>query len=288
MTRSAAFVCLGALAFVEGFSPSAAAAQAGEFQPPAWVEEGAFLGIDALIGGLTAGAFQRLRGVSFQDGFTRGSLGGATSYAGRRLGASSFAGAGLLGREVSAVGASVARNAAGARPSLERVLLPIGPVHLYVSGSASPHVHAKLNLRSAAWTVAAALRPELRFDPGRSLSAGAPVFYAPGRWLLSAGQMVNGLMVGGNVVLSGAGNQPGENTFAHERVHVLQQDFHFYTWGDPLEGAVVRRTRIGARLYRYFDFGYLAPVAVGGFYHLAGVKHDDRLREIEAEFLERR
>lgn len=88
-----------------------------------------------MLGGLTAGIVQRLRGGSFSDGFARGAVGGAVAYAGRRIAAERFDGAGLLGRQVGAVGASVVRNASERRPSLERLFFPAGPLHVYWAGA---------------------------------------------------------------------------------------------------------------------------------------------------------
>jgi hypothetical protein len=280
---------MGTLLLALLLSPPAAAAQEGGFQAPSWVGETTFLSLDALTGGLTAGVLQRLRGGSFRDGFARGSLGGAVSYAGRRLAVSSCAGAGIMGRELSAEGASITRNASDARPSLERIFLPVGPVNLYVDRSGPSRVHAKLNLYSTAWIVTAALRPELEFDLGRSLSAGAPVFYAPGRRIVThEGREANGMAVGGTILLSGMPSVGDESTFAHERVHVLQADYFFHTWSDPIEGWVARRTSVGSHLHRYLDLGVFTPLVIGGIYRIGGVTHDDRPDEIEAEFLEHR
>jgi hypothetical protein len=280
---------MGTLVLALLLSPPAAAAQEGGFRAPSWVGETTFLGLDALTGGLTAGVVQRLKGGSFRDGFARGSLGGAVSYAGRRLAVSSFAGAGLAGRELSAVGASITRNASDARPSLERIFLPVGPVNLYVDRSGPSRVSAKLNLYSAAWVATAVLRPELDLDLGRSLSAGAPVFYAPGRRIVTSdGRQANGMAAGGTILLSGLPGPGDENTIAHERVHVLQADYFFHIWSDPVEGWAAHRTGIGSFLYRYLDVGVVTPLVIGGIYRVGGVTHDDRPDEIEAEFLEDR
>lgn len=264
----------------------------GEFEGPAWVGDVTFLGVNALLGGMTAGVLQELRGGSFQDGFTRGASGGAVAYAGRRLSVEQFYGAGLLGREVSAIGASIVRNSSEGRPSLERLFLPVGPLHVYVDRSGKTSVRAKLNLHAFAWTAAAALTSELRFDLGKSVSAGAPVFDAPDRAIIgSGGDPVLGMMIGNTILLSGTQIGPPQaegQTFAHERVHVLQSDFQFYTWGDPLEGWAVRRTQIGSLLYRYLDVGVTMPSGISLFYRILDVDRSDRLRELEADFLEER
>jgi hypothetical protein len=62
-----------------------------------------FAASNALLAGMTPGVSQRLRGGQFGDGFARGAVAGAVAYVGRRMGAEQFDGAGLLGRQVSAV-----------------------------------------------------------------------------------------------------------------------------------------------------------------------------------------
>src|SRR5688572_16046106 len=86
---------------------------------PAWVGDVTFLGANALTSGLSAGLLQRLRGGSFRDGLARGALGGSVKYAGMRVSAQRFDGAGLLGRHVAATGTSMVRNASDARPTFD-------------------------------------------------------------------------------------------------------------------------------------------------------------------------
>ena len=43
--------------------------------------------------------------------------------------------------------------------------------------------------------------------------------------------------------------------FAHERVHVVQDDFSFLTWGDPLEGLLSDRLPGGPWIRRHLDLG---------------------------------
>src|SRR5512133_49653 len=68
---------------------------------PHWAGELASIGGNALLGGLSAGIMQELRGGSFRSGFTRGALGGTAIYVGKRIDAERFEGAGLLGRQVA-------------------------------------------------------------------------------------------------------------------------------------------------------------------------------------------
>lgn len=252
---------------------------------PAWVGDLAALAGNALFGGLSAGLGQALRGGSFQDGFTRGALGGGVIYAGKRVAVQRFDGAGLLGREVAAIGSSVVRNAADGLPSLSRLMLPFGLVRVYVEPRASSPVHARVDLLTLAWTGYAALTPELEWDAGASLSSGAPVFRVQDRLIVTGGDTTeaSGKAVAGVILLSDIHRLNVSANFAHERVHVLQHDQIFYVWSDPLEEWAVRQLPGGGALNRYVDLG-LTSVFTSALARIFA-DYDSRPTELEAEFL---
>jgi len=67
-------------------APAPAAAQSIAPQPDgtwltrSWVGDVVFLSATTLLGALTAGVYRKLGHGSFQEGFTRGALGGAVAY----------------------------------------------------------------------------------------------------------------------------------------------------------------------------------------------------------------
>lgn len=260
------------------------AGQHEDWSAPDWAGHAAFLGGNALLAGVSAGILQELRGGSFSDAFARAALGGAVAYAGRRIAVERFDGAGLLGRQVSALGLSVARNAGEGRGSLERLMLPLGPVRVYVDRAAGT-VRPKLDLAGTFALAHVALQNETDFDLWASLSAGAPVFDIPGRALISDGSPVSGAEYTGTIMLSGAPDGGG-GTFAHERVHVLQEDFVFLLFSDPVEERLAKLTSWTERLYGWLDFNVLGPAA--GNIAEALISYDDRPAEVEAAFLESR
>lgn len=206
---------------------------------PSWTGELAVLGGNALLGGLSAGVMHRLRGGEFSQGFVRGVAGGAVVYGGKRIATERFGGAGLLGRQVGAVGASMVRNAGEGLNPVERLMLPVGPFWLHLQAE-RPRVSARLDLASAGWLITGILDPDLRFDAGMSLSAGAHVFVADDLILgghhdddHAHGITEPGWMALGNVPAFGR-HLAGE-VFRHERVHVLQMDQVFLTVTGPLE-----------------------------------------------------
>lgn len=263
-------------------------AQSDEWSPPHWVGDATFLGLNALSSGLTAGLFQLVRGESFADGFARGALGGSVHYAGMRISAERFDGAGLLGRQVSAAGVSMVRNASDGRDLLERLFVPLGPLHLYVDLADGVRVQPKVNLAALTVLLSAAAEPEFTWDAGASLSAGAPVFRAHTRTLRSDGTPVNGQVNAGSIFVGNVPDRFLPRILAHERVHVLQGDWMFLAWSEPAEAWLVDQVPLGNGVYRYVDIGITAPMVRAAVYDLFDVSYESKLHEIEADFLENR
>lgn len=280
---AAGFPLLVALLLL-GMVPEEAAAQRANdrFTAPRWVGHATFLGGNAMLGALTAGVVQAVRGGDFQDGFVRGALGGAVAYTGRRVAVERFDGAGLLGRQVSAVGASIVRNAGEGRGTLERVVLPVGPMRFYLDRSDGWRVRPKVDLNDMGQTVVAAVQSETEFDPGASLSAGAPVFVAPGRDIVSGGRAVDGIAMAGVIVLGARPFDYSVHTFAHERVHVLQHDFTSQVVGAPAGDWLLARTRLTRAVAPYVDFDASVWLQWG---LNATIEYENRPWEIEAEYL---
>jgi len=263
-------------------------AQARRADVPGWVGHAASFGTNSLLGGLTAGLFQLARGGSFQDGFTRGALGGALVYGGKRLASERFDGAGFLGREVAAVGSSVVRNASEGRGSLSRLMLPLGPVRLNVSTEDGFRVQPKLDLAAAVWTGYALATPELEWDARASLSAGTPVFRAENVVLGADAEReggTTGITRAGVVFLSDLAGVDVEQNEVHERIHALQYDQFFWTWTDPAEDWLVDRLPGGRALNRWVDLN-ASYLVVSGFSEVFK-NYDDRPWELEAFFLAR-
>jgi hypothetical protein len=247
------------------------------------VGEVTFLGANTIIGALTGGIVQKLRGGSFADGFARGALGGAIVYGGKRLSVERFAGAGFLGREVAAVGTSMVRNASEGAPSFQRLVLPLGPVRLYVHPANREVTNVKLDLYELTWLAYGFAEPALSLDFGKTLSAGVPVFIARNRQIFSDGEQVQGVAGGGTVLLAGRGVPDEDRAFAHERVHVIQRDFYGLAWFAPLESWILEKTPLRG-LNRFVDFNVSTPLYLTAW--AAIVDGENRPEEIEADFLD--
>jgi hypothetical protein len=146
-------------------------------------------------------------------------------------------------------------------------------------------VQPKVNVSALTVLLSAMAEPALDWDAGATLSAGAPVFRLNGRTLISGGREWNGYVVFGSILISDIPASQLGGTFAHERAHVLQGDWLFLAWSDPMESWILKRVPLGSPLYRYADFNVLAYGMHYGAYALFDVDQGDRLHEIEASFL---
>lgn len=208
-------------------------------------------GVNALLGGATAAAGRLLRGdpaPAVWSGFWAGFVGGGAVHVGKRVVVEEFAGAGFLGREIASVGSSVIRNAAAGRSPLSELVLPVGPVRVYVSGDG---VVPRLDLATVATAGAFMAAYGARLDAGASLSAGALVLRgdAPMPGLSSAGAILTWRELPAS---------EGPRLMAHERVHVLQYDQAFLSWTEPAERWLAPHAPLPRSLLRHIDTGGLA------------------------------
>lgn len=267
-----------------------AAAQGRAPPPPSWVGDAAALGVNGLLGGLTAGLVQEARGGSFQDGFTRGFAGGIVVYGGKRVAVQQFGGAGLVGRQLSAVGSSVIRNASDGRPSLERLVLPVGPVRLYLSQRhGEPFARARLDLATVVAAGYAVRAPELEWDPRESLSSGALVFRAENLLLRGEGDAeigASGITRAGAIYASDIIALDFAEDVQHERVHVIQFDQFFLTGTDHAEDWLLHRLPGGGIAARYVDLNLSNLVTTG--LAEAFKNYYQRPWELEARYLSQR
>jgi hypothetical protein len=256
---------------------------------PAWSGELAALGGNMLLSGMSAGVLHRLRGGSFAPAFVRGLAGGAVIYGGKRVAVERFGGAGLVGREVAAVGSSMVRNAGEGRGTLEQIVLPVGPARIYLQ-QASPRIRVRADLSAMAWLAYGILEPELRFDPVMSLSAGSVVFLTDDRIIRIDADTAHahGIAEPGTILLIDVpafGREFARQVFQHERVHVLQLGQLFMYVTGPAEERAIAAVPGLRRIAPYVDINLS-----GGLLRLLnGAIPDflDRPWETEATFLSR-
>ena len=290
-SRRAATVALAVLSLAG--APGSLRAQCGvcDDHKPRLEGEALTLGANALLGGLTAGVRRALAGERFVDAFAAGAAGGALTYVGKRISVEEFGGAGLLGREVAAVGSSVTRNVGEGRPAFSEIVLPVGPVRMYVGGAGAP-VHAKVDVAAVAVAAYTMTLPDATFDAAESLSAGALVFRRDGgqdevgfNGAQAAGVIQVRDRIGDVVPDLPEGFREGvERSARHERVHVIQYDQGFLLWSAPAEGWLMSHAGMTRGVHRWIDLGLNAPALAGIG---AAVPYGSRPWEAEAFFLSR-
>jgi hypothetical protein len=268
------------------------AGEANGTDTPRWIGHLTVLAINSLIGALTGGVAQRLRGGSFENGFAWGAGGGAVVYVGKRIAGERFWGAGLAGREIASVGSSMVRNASEGRPVLSRVLMQVGPlpVRLDMTLTEGIEVKPRLDVFALGWLGYGLADRRLRLELGESFSSGAPVFQARDEAILSRGVTARGLTQMRTVFLSdptrlSLSAVDREKTLAHERVHVLQSDFILTAWNDLVTDAVLRRLPRTGWLREYLSFDVVGWMLIN-FHDLVYGRGDWQSPvQLEARFL---
>lgn len=281
MTRSLLlFSCALLIAFPSSASAQArcssmAACPAIVWRRTTFGQELATAGINAMLGGITAAAFRIAKGESPWPAFWKGSAGGGLVFVGKRVAVESFAGAGFAGREIASVGGSMVRNASAGRSMFQQLAFPIGPVRVYVGDGP---VRLRLDLATAIFSAVFVGAYGAHLDPAASLSSGALVFRgtAPMPGEASAGAM----LLWPDLPASEA-----PRLMAHERVHVLQYDQGFMSWGKPLEQWAMDRGP-GKELLRYVDLGGVTLGIRSGLGY--ALYYHARPWELEAYFLAQR
>mgnify|MGYP001214727513 FL=1 len=247
------------------------------------------LSVNALIGGLTSGLVSAARGESFLDACRGGIAGGSLQYLGKRLTTASVPGAGLAGRLIGSTGASMIRNSAGGRGALDRVIVAVGPIVFdWTTVADSQRLAARLHLGRAIFLGRMIANDDLEFDWAESLSAGAPVFRAPGRVIQGTnGSTAGGLELWGVISLSDRSIMPPldySRLLSHERVHLVQDDFLNVAWADPIEDRLIEAVPHGETIVRYIDVGGMYMV-IAGMLNLS-LPYEDRPWENEAAYME--
>lgn len=206
------------------------------------------------------------------------------TYAGKRVIGTRATGAGFLGRQIAAAGASVVRNVGDGRAPFSGAVLPVGPVRLYLNepdaqGEISG-LRVKLDVAGTVAFLYMGTRPGARLDVGASLSAGAPVFHG----IEPDGSPIHIARQGAGVIglMAQLDDYQSRRAITHELMHVAQYDFSFISWSEPIERALLRHTPRGERIHRHVDLGFNVPV-----WQLLNyvIPHQERPWEWEASLL---
>ena len=208
-----------------------------------------FVALNVVIGTTTSVARAVAAGAPLRAALVKGMLGGSLMSGGMELIGTESPAARFAGLQLTAVGASVARNVDASQPMFSDITLPIYPLYVRVQPRAPLPVTARLSIMSAA-RLASVLtggdRP--RVDWRETFLTGAPVLSSP-RWRLpSAGcsPACDGSFAehnAGVVVYSASAGTDYDlpRTLAHETVHLAQQTRDAVIDGIPLSDAGLGR-----------------------------------------------
>lgn len=287
---AAAWAALSLAAFVPGAPLAAQRCTCVLPGPgPRWHGEALTAGANALIGGTVAGVARAVRGGSFVQAFAKGAAGGAVTYGGKRIAAERFGGAGVLGREVGAFGASLGANAAEGRAPFSRLVFPLGPLRVYYERGQGAPVRVAVDgasVLTAGWVAA---RHGSRFDAWESIRAGAFVFHRAA----TQAELGFGAAQAAGVIQIAQAPAPGRAgttrldpraLLSHEQVHVVQYDQAFILLSRPVEQRLMAVSPVTRALSRHLDLG-LNVAAEAGLSRL--IPYTQRPWEREAYFLSR-
>ena len=211
------------------------------------------LGVNALIGSAAAAMRAAASGAPLWPAVARGAFGGAVMTGGFATIGAERAEFRFVGLQLTAVGASISRNAGDDRPMLSSLTLPLfpfvvqlrpgepTPVRLRLSAVSTLHLLGSLTGRDAA-----------RVDWHESLLSGAPVMRSGERRLsrTDCGESAcDGAFAehnGGIVVYAASAGVEYdlERTLAHESLHLAQHTRDLVLHAEPLGDAVM--SRLGA------------------------------------------
>jgi hypothetical protein len=244
-----------------GIAWFAATANAQDHSHSAFQRNLTSAGVNAAIGGLTAGVSQAIAGKSFWNGFARGAGGGFAVFAGKRIIAERTPLAWWTGRQLAAIGSSEVANAARGRMPFQLVTIPLGPARFHFQPRRMRLPSVTLDVASTITAMAEGTSSGSRFALQQSLATGAFVFITRER---SSG-------IGGNAagVITMSEQVPNGNfplleserdVISHELIHSAQYDFILTAWADPIQTAVAGRLPRVKPFTRYFDFNLVLPV----------------------------
>lgn len=253
-------------------------------ETPRWQGHAVALGANMALSAVSVGLIRAIKGESFWQGFTRGGAGGGISYLGKYLATQDFAGARLLGRQTSAVGASITFNALTGRGTLETLSLPFGPFRFQHTPEGN---RLTVDLVTVAGIAYALSRPGARLDLETSISTATIVFSADTIRRSKSENTVIGRTVGGVVIYHSAFTPFSvmrDLVLAHEMVHVMQHDYAGITMGAAFEGWLANKLPEPlAKPLRYIDLGTYTVIEL--IPPVLGIDDRDTPWEKEAYFL---
>jgi hypothetical protein len=230
-----------------------------------------FLALNVAIGTTASVARAVVAGTPVRTALAKGLLGGSLMSTGMELIGTESPSTRFAGLQLTAVGASVARNADNRAPLLSDVTLPIYPLFVRVRPGTSTPITARLSVMSTA-RLASLLsgghKPSI--DWGATMVTGAPVLQSP-RWRLpskSCPPPCEGSFAqhnAGVIVYSASAGTDYDlrRTLAHESLHLAQQTRDALLDAIPASDAALGRLgTVGHSISRFVVLDFLMPLRI--------------------------
>jgi len=228
-----------------------------------------FLALNIAIGATASVARAIVSGVPMRTALMKGLIGGSLMSTGLELIGTESPSTRFAGLQLTAVGASIARNVDGGAPLLSDLTLPLYPFYLRIRPGTATPVSARLSAMSAV-RLATAMTDGGRahVDWGATLTSGAPVLRSS-RWRLPSASCpppCAGAFArhnAGTIVYSASAGTDYNlrRTLAHESLHLAQQTRDAILAGIPLsDAALTRMGGPGRALSRFVVVDVLMPL----------------------------
>jgi len=228
-----------------------------------------YLALNVAIGATASLARAVVSGQSMRTALAKGVVGGSLMSGGMELIGTESTATRFAGLQLTAVGASVARNADAGVRLFSDVTLPIYPFYVRVRPGATTPVTARLSIVTTAKLAAVMTSgSHPRVDWGQTLLTGAPVLRSS-RWRLpsqSCPAPCEGAFAqhnAGVIIYSASAGTDYDlrRTLAHESVHVAQQTRDAILDAIPMSDAALPRLGApGRMLSRFLVFDTLMPL----------------------------
>ena len=228
-----------------------------------------YLALNVAIGTTASLARAVVAGTHVRTALAKGLLGGSLMSTGMELIGTESPSTRFAGLQLTAIGASVIRNADNRAPLLSDVTLPIYPLYVRVRPGTATPITARLSVVSTARLaslLSGGRKPSL--DWSATMATGAPVLRSP-RWRLpstSCPPPCEGSFAqhnAGVIVYSASAGTDYDlrRTLAHESLHLAQQTRDAVLDAIPASDAALGRLGTGGRsISRLFVLDFLMPL----------------------------
>ena len=246
----------------------------------------AVLGVNVLVGGLTAATWAALKRHDVARAFGLGAFGGAMHFAGKYVASRRGTLSPWTGLVISGTGTSVVANAGDGVSPFDEISIPVASMRLRMRPT-ERRVSVSLNAYESAWILRYMTRAGMRVSWTRSGQTGTLVTYT-GQDIILNGKQVGGVTTGPAIVVDQLRGEGSVDIWKHEGTHVLQNWFGEDAVGRPAERMLRQHVQFLRHIPEWLDLGVAYPALELGADLLFGRNRGlDNLVEAEAYFMQR-